>query len=833
MKIHFLAVSHSNPTQNKVDPPHFEFLLKKVDLMAIKNIRKAAVIGGGVMGRGIAAQLANAGIPSVLLDIIPPKPGENDDVNDPVFRNRFAVSAVEKFKKDRPALIYSKLDIEKITPGNTSDHMEWLADVDWIVEAVPEVMSIKQATFAAIEKHAHPNAIICSNTSGLSIEAMLEGRSDAFKKRFAVTHFFNPVRYMKLLEIVPAKDTDPEILDALVEFGRDVLGKGIVFGKDTTNFIANRIGVHGMMTTMHLMGKYELGVEAVDAIFAKPMGRPKSAVFRTADVVGLDTFVHVSQNCYDTLLDDEEREIFKIPEIMTKLVEKGWTGSKAKQGFYKKEGREIKVLNLNTLEYEPKTNPKFSSLSGRGKPGARIKSVLTGDDKAAKFALEVSLRSMAYSARRLGEIADDIVNIDRGMRWGFNWDLGPFETWDAVGVKWGYDKMKEAGIDVPAWVGEMVEKGNTSFYKWEGDKYFYYDYREHTYVELAADPKEINFTILKQGNSKVQGNDGTTLHDIGDGVALLEVHTKMNSIGPDVMQGMHDAIDEVEKNFDGLVIANGSDNFSVGANLMLVMMAVWETDDGEKWTIKDGSLDEVDKMLKTFQDANQRMRYSPKPVVSVPTGMTFGGGAELAMGANAIQAAGELYMGLVEVGVGLIPAGGGCLQVMRNHFGLQATNRDMDPMKILQGIFMTLGMAKVATSAEEAKEFGFLSSMDGISLNRAHAAYYAKQRVIGMVKSGWRPPREMKFRLPGESAISTIDMLLYSMVENNQVSEYDRTVGTALARVLCGGNTTTNVLTTEQQILDLERESFLDLLAKDKTRERMQYMLMNNKPLRN
>ncbi len=802
--------------------------------MAIKNIRKAAVIGGGVMGRGIAAQLANAGIPSVLLDIVPPKPGEGDDVNDPAFRNRFAVGAVERFKKDKPALIYTKLDIEKITPGNTSDHMEWLADVDWIVEAVPEVMSIKQATFAAIEKHANPDAIICSNTSGLSIEAMLEGRSAGFKKRFAVTHFFNPVRYMKLLEIVPAKDTDPAVLEALVEFGRDVLGKGIVFGKDTTNFIANRIGVHGMMTTIHLMEKYELGVEAVDTIFAKPMGRPKSAVFRTADVVGLDTFVHVSQNCYDTLLEDEEREIFKIPDIMLKLVEKGWTGSKAGQGFYKKEGREIKVLNLNTLEYEPKAKPKFASLKGaRGKAADRIKSVLSGDDAAAKFALEVSLRSMAYSARRLGEIADDVVNIDRGMRWGFNWDLGPFETWDAMGVEAGYNQMKEAGISVPEWVGEMVAKGNTTFYKWEGEKYMYYDYREHAYREVAPDPKEINFHILKQGNSKVHGNGGSTLHDIGDGVALFEVHTKMNAIGPEVTQGMHDALDEVEKNFDGLVIANGSDNFSVGANLMLVMMGVWETEDGEKWTVKKDGLAEVETMLKSFQEANQRMRYSAKPVVSVPTGMTFGGGAELAMGANAIQAAGELYMGLVEVGVGLIPAGTGCLQVMRNHFGMHSTNKDVDAMKILTKIFMTLGMAQVATSAEESKEFGFLQPTDGISLNRAHAAYHAKQRVIGMVKSGWRPPRPMKFRLPGQSAISTIDMLLYSMVENNQVSDYDRFVGGKLAKVICGGNTTPNVLTTEEDILALEREAFMELLVEEKTRQRMQHMLMNNKPLRN
>lgn len=802
--------------------------------MATKNIRKAAVIGGGVMGRGIAAHLANAGIPCVLLDIVPPNPGPNDDVNDPAFRNKFAVGAVEKFKKDRPALIFTKRNIDMITPGNTTDHVEWLADVDWIVEAVPEVMSIKQATFAMIEKHANPNAMICSNTSGLSIQAMLEGRSDAFKKRFAVTHFFNPVRYMKLLEIVPAKESDPEVIKTLVEFGRDVLGKGIVFAKDTTNFIANRIGVHGMMTTMHLMGKYELGVEDVDTIFAKPMGRPKSAVFRTADVVGLDTFVHVSQNCYDTLADDEEREIFKIPAVMHKLVEKGWTGSKAGQGFYKKEGREIKVLNLDTLEYEPKKKPRFDSIKGaRGKAPARIKAVMNGDDNAAKFAREVTLRSMAYSARRLGEIADDVVNVDRGLRWGFNWDLGPFESWDAIGVKWGYDQMKEAGIEVPEWVGKMVDAGNESFYKMEGEKFMYYDYIGHQYLEIDADPKEINFQILKQGNYKIQSNAGTTLHDMGDGVALLEVHTKMNSVDEDVMRGMHNALDEVEKNFEGLVIANGSDNFSVGANLMLVMMAAWETEDGDNWTVNKGGFDDIEKMLHLFQSANQRMRYSPKPVVSVPTGMTFGGGAELAMSANAIQAAGELYMGLVEVGVGLIPAGTGCLQLMRNQFGMHSTDPIMDPMKVLQNIFMTIGMAKVATSAEEAREIGFLKETDGISLNRSHAAFQAKQRVLGMAKSGWRPPRPMKFRLPGASGIATVDMLLYSMVENGQVSEYDRHVGTKLATVICGGDTTPGFLTTEDRILELEREAFLSLLGEEKTRQRMQHMLMNNKPLRN
>ncbi len=793
--------------------------------MATNRIRKAAVIGGGVMGQGIAAHLANARIPTILFDIVPPNPGEGDDVNDPAFRNKFANGALTSIAKSKPALIYDKIDLDLITPANTSDHLELLADVDWIVEAVPENMKIKQATFDKIEEHANPEAIIASNTSGLSIKGMLEGRSDDFKKRFLVTHFFNPVRYMKLLEIVPAEQTDKAVLDTVVEFGRDVLGKGIVFGKDTTNFIANRIGVHGMMTIMHTMPKYEMTIEDVDAIFAKPMGRPKSAVFRTADVVGLDTFVHVATNCYDTLTEDEERENFKVPEFMTQLVEKGWIGSKAKQGFYKKTKEGIQALDLNTLEYRPRTKPEYASLSAaKGKPGDRIKKVVVeGDDKAAEFAREITLKSLAYSARRLGEIADDVVNVDKGMRWGFNWDLGPFETWDAIGVKWGYEAMKEAGIDAPAWVGEMIEKGNETFYRWEGNEKQYYDYKEHAYRAYPTDSKEISLEVLKKtDNTKVFGNMGATLHDIGDGAALLEFHTKMNAIDNDIIDMMHKSIDEVEKNFEALVIGNSSDNFSAGANLMLVLMAS-----------KQGEWDQIEEMIAAFQNANQRMRYSSFPVVSAPTGLTLGGGAEVTMGANAVQAAGELYMGLVEVGVGLIPGGGGNLQLMRNWFGRHASVKDHDPMAFLKDIFLTIGMAKVATSAEEARATGFLGLEDGVTINRSHVIHAAKERALGMARAGFVAPRPMKFSLPGADGAATVDAMLYSMQMNNQVSEYDRFIGNKLGRVLTGGDTTTKVLVTEQHLLDLEREAFLSLCGEEKTQDRMGHMLMNNKPLRN
>ncbi len=796
--------------------------------MATKRIRKAAVIGGGVMGRGIAAHLANAGIPCVLLDIVPPNPGPGDDTSDPSFRNRFAVGAIERIMKDKPSLILTHKDVELITPGNISDHMSWIADADFVVEAVPEKMSIKQATFDAVEDHAHKDAIICSNTSGLSIEGMLEGRSADFCSRFAVTHFFNPVRYMKLLEIVPGADTKPEVVEALVAFGRDVLGKGIVFGKDTTNFIANRIGVHGMMTIMHNMSKFDMRVEDVDVIFGKPMGRPSSAVFRTADVVGLDTFVHVATNCYDTLEADEEREIFKVPQFMLTLVEKGWTGSKAKQGFMRKGASgDIEVIDFATLEYRPRDKKEFASTSAaKGSPAARIKKVVVdGEDQAAQFARFVTLKSLAYSARRLGEIADDIVNVDRGMRWGFNWDIGPFQTFDAIGVQWALAAMDAAKIDYPHWLTDMVAAGNETFYKWDGNTELYYDYREGKYEPVPTDEREISFEVLKRTeNNVVWKNDGASFRDIGDGVGLLEFHTKMNSIDGDVMDAMHKAVDEIEGNdWNGLVVGNGAENFSVGANLMLVLGAAKQ----EQW-------DAIEEMIAKFQQANQRLRNCWKPVVTSPSGLALGGGCEVSMAGNAMQAAAETYMGLVEVGVGLIPGGGGTLQLMRNVFGRHSDNKDIaDPMGILQGVFMTIGMAKVATSAEEARELGFLQLTDGVSLNREHRIRDAKERALGMANAGFRPPRPMSFRLPGRDGAATVDAMLYSMEQNNQVSAYDRYIGKRLGHVLTGGNVTPNVLVSEQDILDLEREVFLSLCGEEKTQDRMGHMLMTNKPLRN
>lgn len=793
--------------------------------MATKRIRKAAVIGSGVMGSGIAAHLANAGIEVYLLDIVPFNPGEKDDINDPAFRNSIATRNKALLAKTSPSPIYTKRDLDLITVGNMDDNLDWFAEVDWIVEAVPESMPIKKATFDKVEAHVNDHAIISSNTSGLSIEGMLEGRSESFKKRFIVTHFFNPVRYMKLLELVEGPDTAPEVVDAMVEFGRDVLGKGIVFGKDTTNFIANRIGVHGMMTIMHLMKKYEMSIEGVDTVFGKAMGRPKSAVFRTADMVGLDTFVHVAKNCYDTLTEDEEREIFQVPEFMGTLVEKGLTGQKAGGGFYKKGKGGIQTLDLNTLEYRDRDKPEFASIGkAKGAPAQRIKKVVVdGDDKAAEFAREVTLRSLAYTARRMGEIADDVVNIDRGMRWGFNWDLGPFETWDALGLQWAYDQMKAQDIDVPTWIDEMIASGAESFYKQDGATDLYYDVATKSYKAIERSEKAISVELLKRkGATKILGNSSASLHDMGDGVALLEFHTKMNAIDPDLIDCMHDAIDEVEANWEGLVIGNDSTNFSAGANLLLVLM-----------NAQAGQWEPIESMVKAFQDANQRMRYSWKPVVSAPKGLTLGGGAEVTMGANAIQAAGELYMGLVEVGVGLIPGGGGNLQLMRNVFGPHSDNKEFDPFPFLRKVFMAIGMGEVAKSAEEAREFGFLTANDGVTINADHLLHDAKERVLGMARAGFKPPRPSKFRLLGPDGAATIDMLLYSMQENGVISAHDRLIGRKLANVLCGGETNPATLVDEQTLLDLEREAFMSLCGEEKSQQRMQHMLMNNKPLRN
>ncbi len=793
------------------------------------RIRKVAVLGAGVMGSGIAAHLANSGVRALLLDIVPPKAAPGEDTASKAFRNKFAAGALANLRKQKPSPIVSEQVLPFIEVGNFDDDMARIAECDWVIEVVKEDMAVKQATFAKVEQHARKDAIISSNTSGLSIQGMLQGRGAEFRKNFLVTHFFNPVRYMKLLELVAGPETSPDVVKAVHRFGEEVLGKGIVYGKDTTNFIANRIGTYGMMRTISEMQKAELSIEEVDKIFGPAMGRPKSAVFRTADIVGLDTFSHVAKNCYDTLTQDEEREVFAAPEFLQKMVAKGMLGDKSGGGFYKKDksggGKDILALDLKTLEYRPQAKVRYESL-GAAKDvenvRERVATVMNGQDKAAKFAERITLDVLAYASRRIPEIADDVVNVDRAMRWGFGWDIGPFETWDAYGVKKGLERMKELGLKPAAWVEQMVASGRTSFYGVAEGKDTYWDIPSKSVKVVPENARTLRVEYLKRGNKKITGNDSATLWDMGDGVTLLEFHSKMNSIDDNIIAMMGTALDETEKNFQGLVVGNDGANFSAGANIFSML-----------WAARSGEFEAIRKMAGAFQAANQRMRYSPVPVVTAPFNLTLGGGAEAAMGGNALQASAELYMGLVEVGVGLIPGGGGTMQLLRNVFGNYAADKDFDPFPFIKKVFLAIGTAKVATSAEEAREAGFLTAQDGISANRDFLLSDAKARVLGMAKAGFRAPRPTRFRLPGASGAATIDMLLYDMQLNNQISAHDRKIAQKLARVLTGGDTTPSVLVTEERMLELELEAFLSLCGEEKTQDRLQYMLEKGKPLRN
>ncbi|NVJ22609.1 enoyl-CoA hydratase/isomerase family protein [Myxococcus sp. AM011] len=793
------------------------------------RIRKVAVLGAGVMGSGIAAHLANSGVRALLLDIVPPKAAPGEDTSTKAFRNKFALGALANMRKQKPSPIMSEQVFTAIEVGNFDDDMAKIADCDWVIEVVKEDLAVKQALFEKVEKHARKDAIISSNTSGMSIVGMTQGRGAAFKKNFLVTHFFNPVRYMKLLELVAGTETDPAVMKTIHRFGEEVLGKGIVYGKDTTNFIANRIGVYGMMRTIAAMGPAELSIEEVDKIFGPAMGRPKSAVFRTADIVGLDTFVHVSKNCYDTLTQDEEREVFAIPGFLQKMVEKGMLGDKSGGGFYKKDkssgGKEILALDLKTLEYRPQGKVRFESLGAAREVEnvkERVAVVMNGTDKAAKFAEQVTLDVLAYTSRRIPEIADDVVNVDRGVRWGFGWDLGPFEVWDAYGVKKGLARMKELGLKPAKWVEDMVATGRESFYGVEGGKDTYWDIPTKSVKVVPENARTQRVEYLKRGNKKVAGNDSATLWDLGDGATLLEFHTKMNSIDDQIIEMMNTALDETEKNFKGLVIGNDGSNFSAGANIVALV-----------WAAKSGQYEDIRKLVTGFQAVNQRMRYSPVPVVTAPFNLTLGGGSEVTMGGNAVQASAELYMGLVEVGVGLIPGGGGNMQLLRNVYGAYSTDKDFDPLPFLKKVFLAIGTAKVATSAEEARELGFLSLTDGISANRDFLLSDAKARVLGMADAGFRAPRPTRFRLGGPSGYATIDMMLYDMEMNGQVSAHDRKIGQKLARVLTGGDTSTSALVTEEKLLELEAEAFLSLCGEEKTQDRLTFMIEKGKPLRN
>jgi 3-hydroxyacyl-CoA dehydrogenase len=808
------------------------------------KIEKAGVIGAGVMGATIAAQLANVGIETVLLDILPPSGLSEDDKKkglteaSSAFRNRLALAGVAGALKAKPASFYLKENAELIHVGNLVDDLERLRDVQWIIEVVVERLDIKQAVFEKIESVLEPGVVVSSNTSGISAEAMCEGRSKQFREHFLITHFFNPPRYMKLLEIVPGPETLPSVTERLTAVCERQIGKGVVFAKDTPNFVANRIGVFSIMSAISAMAEMKLSIGATDLLSGPIVGRPKSALFRTADLVGLDTLVHVAKNVYDGAPDDEQRERFVPPPFIEKMVEKNLLGEKTGKGFYKKSRDEagkrvILALDYESFAFKEQEKAKFGSVEAAKAAGGtknKIKSLYYAKDVAGDFTFKTLTETLIYAANRIPEIADDIVSIDNGMKWGFGWKLGPFETWDAIGVAKSVEKMKAAGFEVPPWIEAMLDSGKTSFYSTEDGALSYYDIETKAYKSVAQAPGIILLPSLKAQNKVVATNTGATLVDIGDGVACLEFHAKMNAIGEDIINMFVTAKEIVERDFEGLVIANHGNHFSAGANLPLILFTAQE----EEW-------DDLEYMVKTLQDAFMAMKYLCKPVVAAPAGMALGGGAEVCLCADRVRFAAETYMGLVEVGVGLLPAGGGTKEMLlRNteHLfvvpkgGLYPKQIDMTPF--VARAFETIAMAKVSASGPDAVQLGLLRPSDKMTVNRDYLIEDAKKTVLAMNLEGYVPKRpKQNIRVPGENTLALIKLALFSLHEAGYITDHDLTVSSKVAHVLTGGNVLEGTEVSEQYLLDLEREAFLSLAGEPMTHARIQHMLEKGKPLRN
>nr|WP_304216022.1 3-hydroxyacyl-CoA dehydrogenase/enoyl-CoA hydratase family protein [Fredinandcohnia onubensis] len=793
----------------------------------IQSIKRAAVLGSGVMGSGIAAHLANIGIPTLLLDIVPRELLEVEKkkgftLEDKQVRNRLSDSAVQNLLKQKPAPLTSKENIALITAGNFEDDMSKLSEVDWIIEVVVENLEIKKKVFSQIDKVRKPGSIVSSNTSGISVEAMAEGRSEDFQKHFLGTHFFNPPRYLKLLEVIPTKNTSSEVLSFMKTFGEDVLGKGVVEAKDTPNFIANRIGTYGLLVTVREMLKGGYSIGEVDSVTGPMIGRPKSATFRTLDVVGLDTFIHVANNVYEQV-EGAEKEVFDVPDFMKAMLEKGWLGSKSGQGFFLKKGKEILELNPETLQYQERKKlqtPVTASIKQVKGTANKLKTLLYAEDRAGKLLWNITSPALIYSATLLGEIADDIVAIDEAMKWGFGWQLGPFETWDAIGLEKSVKKMEAEGAQVPAWIKEMLANGHTSFYKKENGSVSYYHNGE--YKAVKVNPKNINIKKLKETNGVIKKNSGASLIDLGDDVALLEFTSPNNAIGFDIIQMINYSIDEVAKNYKGLVIGNQAKNFCVGANLAMILMEA-----------QDDNFYDIELVVRQFQQAMMNIKYSEKPVVVAPFGMTLGGGAEICLPAAKVQASSETYMGLVEVGVGVIPGGGGNKELYINHLQGMPAGVEVNLQNVANKVFETIAMAKVSTSADEARTNNFLTKEDGISFNGDHLIHDAKQSVLALSAQGYKAPVRKKVPVVGESGYATLLLGAQAMKYSGYISDHDLKIAKKLAWVLAGGNVPYGTEVDEQYLLDLEREAFLSLVGEPKTQARMQHMLVKGKPLRN
>ncbi|TXK80141.1 3-hydroxyacyl-CoA dehydrogenase/enoyl-CoA hydratase family protein [Mesonia sp. K4-1] len=799
-----------------------------------RNINKVAVIGSGIMGSGIACHFANIGVEVLLLDIVPRELNDKEkkkglSLEDKTVRNRIVNEALQASLKSKPSPIYHQKFANRITTGNLEDDIHKVSEVDWIIEVVVERLDIKKQVFDNLEKHRKPGTLITSNTSGIPIKFMNEGRSEDFQKHFCGTHFFNPPRYLRLFEIIPGPNTSPDVLEFLNDYGKKFLGKKSVVAKDTPAFIGNRVGIFSIMSLFHMVKDMDMTIEEVDKLTGPVIGRQKSATFRTVDVVGLDTLVHVANGLYENVPDDEQHDLFKLPGFIDTMMENKWLGSKSGQGFYKKEKKkdgssEIKSLDLNTLEYRERKSASFATLELTktiDNVSDRFEVLIKGKDKAGEFYRKNFSALFAYVSNRIPEISDELYKIDDAMKAGFGWEHGPFQIWDAIGVEKGIEMMKEQGYEPAAWVNEMLETGSKSFYSVKEGNTYYYDIPQKEQVKVPGQDAFIILDNIRE-SKEVFKNSGVVVEDLGDGILNVEFRSKMNSIGGDVLDGINKAIDIAEKDYQGLVVANDGQNFSVGANIgMIFMMAV------------EQEYDELNMAIKYFQDTMMRMRYSSIPTVAAPHNMTLGGGCELSLHADKVVAHAETYIGLVEFGVGVIPGGGGSKEMTVR--AADTFQKDDVELNRLREHFLTIGMAKVSTSAYEAFDTNILQKgKDIIVVNKERQLAMAKKHALLMAENGYtKPIHRTDIKVLGKQALGAFYVGTDQMYAGKYISEHDKKIANKLAYVMAGGDLSAATKVSEQYLLDLEREAFLSLTGERKTLERLQHMLKKGKPLRN
>ena len=791
------------------------------------------------MGARIAAHVANAGIPCFLLDIVPAELNADEKrkgltLESPAVRNRIVLAGLEAAKKSRPAAFFTPETARLVTPGNLEDNLGWCGQADWIIEAVAENLEIKRKLFERVEGVRKPGTIVTSNTSGLPIHLIAEGRSEDFQRHWAGTHFFNPPRYMKLVELIPGPKTLPGLQATLDEICDLRLGKGVVVAKDTPNFIANRIGTYAMLNVLKQMQALEMTIEEVDACTGPAIGQPKSATFRTADIVGLDVLVHVVRNIYDNIPNDESREMWRVPAFVEEMIKRGWLGDKTGCGFYKRVRKggdsEILTLDWQKMEYRPRQKAKFGSIEDgkqieetRERIRALVGPAMDGKgDKANRFLWSCLSENCLYAARRVPEIANSVVDVDRAMRWGFAWELGPFEVWDAIGVARMAEALGREGKQIPPVVNEVLASPKKTFYETEKGSARYFDLGAKAMKPVPEPTGIIILKSLKDRSGVVQTNAGASLIDLGDGVVCCEFHSKMNSIGGDIGAMIHAGVKRLGSEFDAMVIANQAPNFSVGANLMLLLV-----------TAQEGEWDDIHMAVRQFQGVNMAIKYASGPVVAAPQGMALGGGCEISLSSARIQAAAEAYIGLVETGVGLIPGGGGTKEMLIRANEHAAGGEELDLFHALKPIFENIAMAKVSTSGEEARSLGYLRRSDLIAMNRDRQVADAKATALALVREGYHPPAPAEIRVLGEEFLAGAKLAIHMLVRGEFASEHDAVVARKLAYILAGGSITAPQTVSEQYVLDLEREAFVSLCGERKTQERIAHTLKTGKPLRN